>query len=140
MMTRRRNPHVSGIAGVTLAFTRCMTLLAVLAGTQLTPPCAIALDTPAKPSPPIIPPLPPVRPAGPAGVSPPTQSLPAPAGPALQNLAPPSADDSSVQAQILPPASRARMHECALEWQKMKASGAAADKIWFDFAKVCLTK
>jgi hypothetical protein len=32
------------------------------------------------------------------------------------------------------------MHECGLEWQKMKESGAAADKIWFDFAQVCLAK
>lgn len=156
MMTRRTNAPVSRIAGLPLAFTRCMALLMFLAAAQLTPPHAVALDAPAKPRPPFIPPLPPVRPAGPAGVplpaqSPPApaspagfplpaQSLPAPAGPAMPSEAPASFDNSSAQAQNLPPASRARMHECAREWQKMKASGAAADKIWFDFAKVCLTK
>ena len=148
MMTRRTNAHVSRIAGLPLAFTRCMALLVFLAAAQLPSPRAVALDAPAKPRPPFTPPLPPVRPAGPAGVpAPPTagvplpaQSLPAPAGPAMPSEAPASPDDSPTQPQNLPPASRARMHECGLEWQKMKASGAAADKIWFDFAKVCLTK
>jgi hypothetical protein len=32
------------------------------------------------------------------------------------------------------------MHECALEWQKMKASGAATEKIWFTFAQSCLVR
>jgi hypothetical protein len=40
----------------------------------------------------------------------------------------------------LPPASRERMHACGAEWQKMKKSGAAADKTWRDFATVCLAK
>jgi hypothetical protein len=40
----------------------------------------------------------------------------------------------------LPPASRERMHACGVEWQKMKQSGAAADKTWRDFATVCLVK
>jgi hypothetical protein len=32
------------------------------------------------------------------------------------------------------------MHECALEWQKMKASGTATEKIWFTFAQSCLVR
>ncbi|HLH11210.1 MAG TPA: hypothetical protein VKV77_04930 [Methylovirgula sp.] len=39
----------------------------------------------------------------------------------------------------LPPYTRARMHECALEWQKMKAEGEATEKIWFNFAQSCLS-
>jgi hypothetical protein len=40
---------------------------------------------------------------------------------------------------MLPPASRERMHECGVEWQAMKLSGAATDKIWRVFAATCLT-
>jgi hypothetical protein len=39
---------------------------------------------------------------------------------------------------VLPQASRARMHECGDEWQAMKMSGAATDKIWRVFAAACL--
>lgn len=40
---------------------------------------------------------------------------------------------------VLPPASRARMHECGVEWQAMKMSGEASDKIWRVFATACLS-
>jgi hypothetical protein len=40
----------------------------------------------------------------------------------------------------LPPASRQRLHECTIEWQKMKLAGATNDKIWRDFAQICLVK
>lgn len=40
----------------------------------------------------------------------------------------------------LPPASHARMHQCAVEWQNMKLAGTAAEKIWFNFARECLTR
>ena len=40
----------------------------------------------------------------------------------------------------LPPASHARMHQCATEWQNMKLTGAAEEKIWFNFALSCLTR
>lgn len=40
----------------------------------------------------------------------------------------------------LPPASHARMHQCAVEWQNMKLTGAAQEKIWFNFAQSCLTR
>ena len=39
---------------------------------------------------------------------------------------------------VLPQASRARIHECGVEWQAMKMSGEATDKIWRVFAAVCL--
>jgi hypothetical protein len=32
------------------------------------------------------------------------------------------------------------MHVCGLEWQKMKETGAAANKTWLDFALICLAK
>jgi hypothetical protein len=32
------------------------------------------------------------------------------------------------------------MHACGLEWQKMKETGAAAGKTWYEFATFCLTK
>ncbi len=38
----------------------------------------------------------------------------------------------------LPAASRERMHACGAEWRDMKASGAATDKTWREFAQVCL--
>jgi hypothetical protein len=41
---------------------------------------------------------------------------------------------------VLPQASRARMHECGVEWQRMKMSGEATDKIWRVFASVCLAR
>jgi hypothetical protein len=40
----------------------------------------------------------------------------------------------------LPPYTRARMHECALEWQKMKENGTTGEKIWFIFAQSCLVQ
>ena len=40
----------------------------------------------------------------------------------------------------LPPASHARMHQCAVEWQNMKLAGTAEEKIWFNFARKCLTR
>ncbi len=39
---------------------------------------------------------------------------------------------------VLPPASRARMHACGLEWHKRKMAGTAGDEIWRVFASQCL--
>jgi hypothetical protein len=117
-----------------------MMWLVFLTAALLTSQPLFALDAPAAPRPLITAPLPPVRPAEPAGVPAPAQSPPAPASPAVPIGAQTPPADPPSQPQILPPASRKRMHECGLEWQKMKESGAAADKIWYDFAKVCLTK
>ncbi len=57
-------------------------------------------------------------------------ATPAPARKTVAVLAPPPHD--------LPVATRARMHACGAEWQRMKMSGEAADKIWRVFAQSCL--
>ncbi|ACB95499.1 hypothetical protein Bind_1875 [Beijerinckia indica subsp. indica ATCC 9039] len=51
---------------------------------------------------------------------------------------PTPAKTASLQPFSLPPASRARMHQCGLEWQQMKLSGAATNKTWRVFAQACL--
>jgi hypothetical protein len=83
------------------------------------------------------PPMPPPRPASLMAAPPPINlqvpALPPGIDPMVANFAP----DEPV---ALPPASRAQMHKCGSEWQKMKASGAAADKTWLSFAKVCLVQ
>ncbi len=102
-------------------------------------------------------PLPPERPAtlAPAGAppaTPPTQSM-APSGTATPAPAPPAAQQAPnepIYAGVvnngpgtllkLPPASHARMHQCAAEWQNMKLTGATKEKTWFDFARHCLTR
>jgi hypothetical protein len=82
------------------------------------------------------PPLPPQRPAtltlGP--------QLPQPKPLVPAGVDPMVADFAPDMPETLPPASRAQMHKCGSEWQKMKASGAAADKTWLSFAKICLTR
>jgi hypothetical protein len=86
-------------------------------------------------------PLPPSRPA----------PLDAPAAPSAPAAAPKPQDQQATENSStpawqpgkllqLPPYTRPRMHECALEWEKMKASGAAAEKIWFTFAQSCLVR
>jgi hypothetical protein len=83
-------------------------------------------------------PLPPARPPAPAQGSMTKDTHPAEATPAVPKETTTAVQD--LQPRVLPQASRARMHACGLEWQKMKQSGAAADKTWFDFARICLTK
>jgi hypothetical protein len=86
-------------------------------------------------------PMPPMRPATllpPAPAPAPAPNPPAP-------LVPPGKDPmvfyfSPDMSQELPPASRAQMHKCGAEWQKMKASGEATDKTWLAFARVCLVQ
>ncbi|TAL80336.1 MAG: hypothetical protein EPN75_07470 [Beijerinckiaceae bacterium] len=82
------------------------------------------------------PPMPPPRPAALATspqINPQMPTLPPGVDPMVADFAPD-------KPEALPPASRAQMHKCGSEWQKMKASGAAADKTWLSFAKVCLVK
>lgn len=91
---------------------------------------------------PTAPPMPPTRPS--------TLATPPQAPIAGVPLQAPAAQATTEQKAVantgpgtllkLPPASRARMHECALEWQKMKQTGAAAEKIWFTFAQSCLVR
>lgn len=97
---------------------------------------AFALDTAMQQDLPLTPPLPPPRPASRDRTLPATSLPPAAAIPA--EPAPPQ--EAPRQPRSLPAAPRARMHACGLEWQKMKETGAAADKTWFEFAQVCLLK
>jgi hypothetical protein len=80
-------------------------------------------------------PMPPRRPA------PPHEQREHPAPPAapapLADLPPP---DPSAPPPSLPRASRAQMHECAVEWQKRKLAPNAAALLWRDFAAKCLTR
>lgn len=83
-------------------------------------------------------PLPPPRPAqllppAPQVVKPLAPPIPAGVDPMVANFSPD-------MPQELPPASRAQMHKCGAEWQKMKASGAATDKTWLVFAQSCLAQ
>jgi hypothetical protein len=110
-----------------------------LAAVQLALRPAFALDAGAKPNPSVTAPLPPPRPAGLAGARGTMDSSQAPALPAAPIEATPQREPASVP-RNLPPASRARMHACGLEWQRMKETGAAADKTWQDFARICLPK
>jgi hypothetical protein len=81
------------------------------------------------------PPMPPTRPSAltTPPINPQMPALPAGVDPMVADFAP-------NMPEALPPASRAQMHKCGSEWQKMKASGAAADKTWLTFAKVCLVR
>ena len=98
-------------------------------------------DSPSKPSEPsTAAPMPPARPPALAAPEVPVASAP---------IQPPEAKVTTEPAVPvwkpgkllqLPPYTRARMHECALEWQKMKAQGTVAEKIWFTFAQSCLVR
>jgi hypothetical protein len=125
--------------GALLALTHALAWLA-LAAAHLALPPAFALDAPEKPNPSVTAPLPPARPTVPAAGRGTIDSPQAPAISAAPIEAPGPQQDPPPQPRKLPPASRARMHACGLEWQKMKETGAATDKIWFDFAQICLTK
>ncbi len=83
---------------------------------------------------------PPMPPARPSTLSAPAAPVPPQAGAPPPGADPMVADFAPDLPQELPPASRARMHRCGREWQKMKASGAAADKTWLSFAHVCLVR
>jgi hypothetical protein len=122
-----------------LALTYTLAWLA-LAAAQLVHQPAFALDVAGKSNPPFVTPLPPIRPADPAGERATIDSPSAPAISATPIQAARPQHEAPVPPRNLPPASRARMHACGLEWQKMKETGAAADKTWFDFALICLAK
>jgi hypothetical protein len=112
----------------------------VFAAAQLVHRPTFALDLAAKPNRPFVAPLPPIRPAGPGGERATTDFPSAPAISAAPIEAARPQREPAAAPRNLPPASRARMHACGLEWQEMKKTGAAADKTWFDFALVCLAK
>jgi hypothetical protein len=129
-------PVVTPRGGAILALTRALAWLFLAAG-QLALRPAFALDAAEKPNPSFTAPLPPARPAGPAGGR---ATIDSPQAPAAPIEAPRPQRDPAPPPRNLPPASRARMHACGLEWQKMKETGAAADKTWRDFARICLAK
>jgi hypothetical protein len=103
-------------------------------------------------------PLPPQRPttlSAPAAAAPANATLPASSSAPPQNAgaaqaSPPKPADEPIRVGVynegpgtmlrLPPASHARMHQCAVEWQNMKTTGAAVEKTWFNFALQCLTR
>jgi hypothetical protein len=130
---------VTSRTGALLALTYALAWI-VLATAQLALRPALALDAAEKSNPSFTAPLPPARPAGPAGGRATIGSPSPPPISAAPIEAPRPQPDPPPQPRNLPPASRARMHACGLEWQKMKETGAAADKTWFDFARICLTK
>ena len=101
---------------------------------------AVALDAAVQQKFPLTPPLPPPRPVSPDGVPTTATVQPAAVIPAAPEYAPVPPHEAPRQPRSLPPASRARMHACGLEWQKLKQTGGAADKTWYEFAKVCLVK
>ena len=82
-------------------------------------------------------PMPPARPSNLSAVPPP---MPAPTNGPPPGVDPMVANFASDLPQALPAASRTRMHKCGRQWQKMKASGAAADKTWLSFASTCLER
>lgn len=125
------------ILGMRLSCNRAA-WLAILTAVPISLQPVSALDMEVRPPPPLATPLPPPRPAGIGNPS--TQSRPALPGPAVSGMAAAPSTYPPPQPRSLPQASRARMHECALAWQKMKESGAATDKIWFEFAQDCLVK
>jgi hypothetical protein len=125
--------------GALLASSHALAWL-VLAAAQLVHRPAFAVDVAAKPNPPFVAPLPPIRPAGLGGERATIDSPSAPAVSAAPIEAAGPQREPSAPPRNLPPASRARMHACGLEWQEMKETGASADKTWFDFALVCLAK
>ncbi|MEJ0095821.1 MAG: hypothetical protein WDN46_21160 [Methylocella sp.] len=114
--------------------------LALGLGIMLAPAAFAQQEASGKPKPSFATPLPPVRPPEFDGNR---ATVDTPAPPALSSPAaatPGSAANAAAPANLLPSASRERMHACGLEWQKMKLSGAAKNKTWRDFAQVCLAE
>lgn len=95
---------------------------------------------------PASPPMPPPRPVMP-GDPPRAQEPSTPALSPVQRredtpIAPPPAPavNGADAPQISPNVDRAALRACAIEWHRMKASGAAGGLIWRDFAPGCLAR
>jgi hypothetical protein len=91
-------------------------------------------------------PLPPVRPTNLPPAPPPNVPVPQqePSAKDSRTRDPSAGDPSSnlspYRLHTLPPAPRARMHECGIEWQRMKAAGATTEETWYAFAQTCLAR
>ncbi|HEY1736877.1 MAG TPA: hypothetical protein VGG12_09525 [Methylovirgula sp.] len=119
--------------------TICVAAMASLAVV----PTAFAQNEPPKPRTATVIPMPPMRPATllPPAPAPSPMPQPVPAQPPVpQGKDPMVYNFAPDMPQELPPASRAQMHKCGVEWEKMKASGAAVDKTWRSFAVGCLAQ
>jgi hypothetical protein len=81
-------------------------------------------------------PLPPARPPALSGDPAPPRPEARPPSAAAEPARP--ADDFTPV--TLPPASRARMHECGVEWRRKKMAEETGGMLWRDFARVCLTR
>jgi len=79
-------------------------------------------------------PEPPKRPAVPAA------SDETPAARPSGGAPPPAPLDMSVPPPMLPRATRKAMHDCALEWEKVKRESRPGAPAWRDFAVKCLTR
>ncbi len=95
---------------------------------------------------PASPPMPPPRPAMPGDAPSVQQPSPKPSGPVQRQQdapvppAPPPATNGVDAPHIAPNVDRAALRACAIEWHRMKSSGAAGGLIWRDFAPGCLQK
>lgn len=101
----------------------------------LLPACALAQSMPENP------PLPPPRPATPddpprAPDAPPQRER----SPRTTGANPAGAQNGAPAPHIAPDVDRAALRACAIEWRRMKTSGAARGMIWRDFAPDCLTR
>lgn len=116
------------------------TLTGALAGALL---LTTAIASAAAQSPSAAPPLPPPRPALPGDAmhepsEPPTGLQNEDAWPLDRPVEQTPAEDAD--SLPWPPADRAALHACALEWQRMKETGAAREMIWRDFRRDCLAR
>ena len=146
---RARSMHLCSVRMAHFGLTHPLRTRAILLGLIVSPMIfvnpATAQDDTNKNALPFTAPLPPARPSTmssmqpspPAPSSTTARTSPAPATPIVPKSSLALANEPSRE---LPPASRARMHACVLEWQKMKMTGEAAEKIWRTFAQICLVR
>ncbi len=123
--------------GKALAGLRASCVLAggLLALALAAPRLAPAARAQAQATPPANVPLPPRRPAEMPALAAP-EGAQTPAAPVQQQ---PGAT-ASPEDMSGPPATRAQLRACSLEWQKMKKSGEAYGIIWRDFARTCIPR
>ncbi|MBX9759625.1 MAG: hypothetical protein K2Y29_12700 [Beijerinckiaceae bacterium] len=134
----------AGAARLTRAWARVKTKRAALIFASALVPIStslvVAQGLPA--SPPMPPPRPTMPGDPPRAMEPSTPSL-SPAQRREEAPLPPTsapAGNGADAPQISPNVDRTALRACAIEWHRMKASGAAGALIWRDFAPGCLAK